>query len=730
MATTFDDLANSSDPTKGAALVGYRGRNLSEKLASEFISVADAGVIGDGGVTDPFPRLKTLIESAPDGATIFFPPGHYKTVVRNYAVEANWIRITQSGLRFEAAPGSVTLENFLIYAGGSAGPRIKIGEGFGEGALEITTASAHGLHPGDYVQLLSARNAYTQDGGDWQLGSKNPKYLTLPTCRYAEIHQVAEVLTATKITLHERVIYAGYDTSTDGYISPMPGVTSAEIRKITPVKGLTFYGFKFVKADDNFRHIIIRKAVDVMFERCEFEAQALPGVHIRTTDVYRLTLKEIISTRMPKGASGSSWNSFVLAGCTQETLIINSRFVNEQQNIDFTPSYTDSNIGSVSGEVGSIYLTTQRMQVHNSSFDYCIDGFTTHPGTYDLLVTGNSFRTQCGIRIRSKNARVYGNNFKCTAQGLVFSAFYDGADVRANSFEDVPIAGQAWQAIQFTALSSEIMNNNNVQNVVVAGNSFRRSNPAAFPNSAGVYFRNINNGAPPDPAFDLYTDEVKTALSRYQLLDNEFFGCSIGIYRYFNGVEVRRNSFAGGSTITHYVYCEDNSARHLIDENFFADSLCGAVRTGPANTPAFPYSTAHYVGEMRTKTGVELSSILANTSSIQSINNARVIHDALQIANGGRLFSTRAGAGDSALNVDSQPSDELSAAFVNVLQNTITSGRKVMRVYGSIRFLPPSNETPLLNGEVTFELTNNTTLTFKARGSDGVVRTAAVSLAE
>jgi len=33
-----------------------------------------------------------------------------------------------------------------------------------------------------------------------------------------------------------------------------------------------------------------------------------------------------------------------------------------------------------------------------------------------------------------------------------------------------------------------------------------------------------------------------------------------------------------------------------------------------------------------------------------------------------------------------------------------------------------------VNGQVTFELTNNTTLTFKARGSDGTTRSGTVAL--
>ena len=41
----------------------------------------------------------------------------------------------------------------------------------------------------------------------------------------------------------------------------------------------------------------------------------------------------------------------------------------------------------------------------------------------------------------------------------------------------------------------------------------------------------------------------------------------------------------------------------------------------------------------------------------------------------------------------------------------------------------PLASTPTANGDVVIELTNNTTLTFKARGSDGVVRSATLTLA-
>lgn len=50
-------------------------------------------------------------------------------------------------------------------------------------------------------------------------------------------------------------------------------------------------------------------------------------------------------------------------------------------------------------------------------------------------------------------------------------------------------------------------------------------------------------------------------------------------------------------------------------------------------------------------------------------------------------------------------------------------------ITGSLIVNPGSSVTPPNNGDVTFQLTNNTTLTFKAKGSDGTIRSGAVTLA-
>lgn len=55
-----------------------------------------------------------------------------------------------------------------------------------------------------------------------------------------------------------------------------------------------------------------------------------------------------------------------------------------------------------------------------------------------------------------------------------------------------------------------------------------------------------------------------------------------------------------------------------------------------------------------------------------------------------------------------------------------TSG--MIRSSSDIVFMPASTITPTINGQVTIEKTSNTSLTFKLKGSDGVVRTGIVVL--
>jgi hypothetical protein len=50
-------------------------------------------------------------------------------------------------------------------------------------------------------------------------------------------------------------------------------------------------------------------------------------------------------------------------------------------------------------------------------------------------------------------------------------------------------------------------------------------------------------------------------------------------------------------------------------------------------------------------------------------------------------------------------------------------------VNGTFGFTPGTSVTPADNGDVVVEATNNTTLTFKLKGSDGTVRSGTITLA-
>lgn len=58
-----------------------------------------------------------------------------------------------------------------------------------------------------------------------------------------------------------------------------------------------------------------------------------------------------------------------------------------------------------------------------------------------------------------------------------------------------------------------------------------------------------------------------------------------------------------------------------------------------------------------------------------------------------------------------------------------TLNANVLDVEAALVWTPSSSETPSNNGEVTVEATNNTTLTFKLKGSDGTVRSGTITLA-
>lgn len=78
---------------------------------------------------------------------------------------------------------------------------------------------------------------------------------------------------------------------------------------------------------------------------------------------------------------------------------------------------------------------------------------------------------------------------------------------------------------------------------------------------------------------------------------------------------------------------------------------------------------------------------------------------------------------------DTQGSEKMRMTSAGRVGINTTAPNYKLDVNGSFGFTPSSSVTPVSNGDVVFELTNNTTLTIKAKGSDGVVRSGTVTLA-
>jgi len=73
----------------------------------------------------------------------------------------------------------------------------------------------------------------------------------------------------------------------------------------------------------------------------------------------------------------------------------------------------------------------------------------------------------------------------------------------------------------------------------------------------------------------------------------------------------------------------------------------------------------------------------------------------------------------------------LTSDTAGIRLNSSTNGRFNAFMYndGTFVLAPPASAAPVDNGEMTFEFTNNTTLTLKGKGSDGTVRSIALTIA-
>lgn len=599
------ELESLPSPTDGQEVLALGtpfiwSESESKWKANGPINVKLFGASGDG-VTDDGSAVRSAIESLSEGETLYFPPGTYTTTHPDTSIKANWIILQESGCKIVGKPGTVFLENFAIAIEGSFETPINVGAaGFTSGDNELNTASTHGFVGGDVIQALSQINSYSTDAGNFQLGSENPTTLFLAERRFSEIHRVQEVLTSTTFTIDDTVLYADYADNISGLNDPMTGVASAQIRKINPVFDTVIYGITFVnETTSSFDGFFAQGAYGLRFEKCGFVATDLPGTHVRTQHCYDVQFVDCSERRSPSGASGSAWNSFILGAGTQNSFFRSCNFKGGQQTIDWTPFSDSTSPFYLSEDLDG--ATTQVMGAYNCVFEDIVDAATSHPGTYICDFHDNKcINVNTGFRGRSRKMSIQNNMIKCNSVGIALSAFYEDTLISGNNITQAIVSAQGglpgagWLGINIVPMSSETMNNNDLDNVVIVANSFLS---ISFQSSdMGIQFRHVGNGTPPNGSFTKFTDTIKTNLSKYVISNNVFYRCGVKVNQFINGVSCIQNQFDQCAVLAAFFESAADSARHRIGGNYFDGTHpTNTIITRAPSTLTYGYNTTHRV---------------------------------------------------------------------------------------------------------------------------------------
>jgi hypothetical protein len=414
----------------------------------------------------------------------------------------------------------------------------------------------------------------------------------------------------------------GTGTGASGAIYLVPG---AQVMKLTMVENVSFKGLTFKNNTiSSFREILARYAYNLLFEDCHFIAGTSAGTHFKCSSCLNVIFSRCTSYRDPQSVTGSSWNSFLIGGASQNITFTKCHFVGESQTVDFTPALLGGgDPGGINDIVYTDQLSVQNILVDGSIFDDCSNSVTTHPGCYNFTFVNNkSTGGTTGVLARSLRNNISNNIISAFSNGVVLSAFYHDSLVSNNNISDISGA-TIWIGVSVIPMSSETMNNNNIKSVAINGNNFS----AMYATSAreGVQFRHDGNGVP-IAGFTRFTDTIKTNLSDYLVTNNKFNGCRVDVNAYINGVEVSSNTFgnADNSIFNTYIVYAANSASGYVVNNRFLDTLAATAIniSAVSSTLSYSYDKRHVVGRNSGKVG-----LTTNYNSASVINDKTVQRD-------------------------------------------------------------------------------------------------------
>jgi hypothetical protein len=243
-------LANSSDPAKGDALVGFRQSNSSGNLAGsvgrtvhqklqEIISFKDFGAVGDGVTNDAAAVLAAL----DSGAKVIDGQGLTYKINIPLAPSSQNIAVQNAVFDFSGVPDQPGSPDKILSFSGSKGTATNLSANATAGTFVLTVVSTSGFAADGYAWLTSST-----------------VFESSQSVILGQIVQIKSVDSATQLTLYNDVLY-DFTTAATANISPL-----------TMKRNIRFQGVRFIGANASTQSMLdFDMCADVEVTGCSFD---------------------------------------------------------------------------------------------------------------------------------------------------------------------------------------------------------------------------------------------------------------------------------------------------------------------------------------------------------------------------------------------------------------------------------------------------------------------------
>ena len=395
-ASLRPDLA-SADIDKGAALIGFKARNVLAKLEDYALSVKELAV-ADGVTDDGAAFQATIDQAAADGVNVFVPAGRYK-IVTPFQM--------RSGVTVTADPGAVldcegmASGNAVSFLG-TIGSQFNFSANRTNGDSTIALSGSPGFQVGDIIHIVSNTSVFAP--GIFNLG-----YHPTDNCFYSEFNIIVADLGGGVYRLAYPLIFTNYSAL-------------ATAKKVTPCRDAHWIGGQIHRTTSG-------GAADAIFNaqwafQCSVEeVRTYRGRQFGFTvefakswqcEAYRVKNTNDETLLYDYAVQHARLNRFRSVG-TQDCGFDDIEDSFGTQSVDFTYSNSEAPFSNV------------RSYCTNSFFYRIFEGITSHQGCYEERWEDNVL-LHCyddGILVRGYKPTIKGNEIYSNvdvSDDLIFTA--------------------------------------------------------------------------------------------------------------------------------------------------------------------------------------------------------------------------------------------------------------------------------------------------------------------